>query len=685
METISSLTDDGSYLVKVQLLENVNNLLTNHPTNKNIQELWLEVILSLIRDNDNKIVDASIKSLTAVFQKIESFENTINDLQLLPWKIIKLIMDKGKRSLLQTVMSSVTKNFLSQDKLRKIETHIFTSNKSQAWCILSIIAKQIKSNNPDIVVKTFLDQVDCINESNDFHLLIEVIQNWIVFFNKDSKIQISTRLSEVLEAGSCSITMLHHLYEICVTTRKILNGDNDTNKFIGELNKLSQKYILDNVADFEGISNDERFLCYILLYCESNTDLPIRPDRRVIDFMFNFIRKILSDELKIRLENDIPRKLNSCIVVLTRFAIRDNELASEVTPDLSMLLRKQTMHMSVIKTSMQCLNDLCKKHTSTVAPVFKDIVFKLHSNNEEIRLCALANIYDLVMQDFIKMKGRVLLNFLACLVDKNELVQLKSQAAILSYTNDKNQNLLYTCFLESVFLFNDFVQTENFGVFPPDEIDRNYKLLHGNDNREMRNELYNFFIQNIHDLNEVHLLLLLNQIITIKEKLEKEKFKKCPSGVETFKDLLYIFKMICEKRGESKINVIKANNAEYADDNEASEEIAETSKSSKQKATRKSRSTMTVNDAVPVIEKMILVFPTFVDLIIDYDQSLQPSVSELTRSIAQNFPTFIEFSKPESFWSRQQNDVNPLSKKTRKSIKRRMTCSNSDDDGSEKD
>lgn len=82
IDTISSLTDDGSYLVKIQLLEIVNSLLTNHSTNKNVLDLWLDVVLNLIRDNDNKIVDASIKSLTAIFQKIESFENTVSDMQV---------------------------------------------------------------------------------------------------------------------------------------------------------------------------------------------------------------------------------------------------------------------------------------------------------------------------------------------------------------------------------------------------------------------------------------------------------------------------------------------------------------------------------------------------------------------------------------------------------------------------
>lgn len=649
--------------------------------------MWLDVILDLIRDNDNKIVEASVKQLTGIFQKIESFENTVNEMQLLPWSIIRRIMAKNKRGLLQTAMSSVTTNFLSQDKLRKIETHIFTSHKSEAWCILSIIAKRMKSNNPDIVVKTFLDHIEHLDDhsydTNDFHLILEVIQNWTPSFNINSKTQIASKISELFEKGNCPISLVHHLYEICTLTRTILFGKEEMLKFSRKLNEGSRKYVLGHSESFAENAGDEKILCFLLLYCETNTDLPKRPDKNLLEFLFDFLRKIVNDKIKVSTENDVTRKLNCCIIVMTRFAVRDNELASDLTPLLAMILKKKSMHMSSIKTAMQCLNDLCKKHTATVTPVFKEIIYKLHSQNEEIRLCALANIYDLVMQDFLKLRGRVLLNFLACLVDKNEMIQLKSQAAILSYAADKNHNLLYTCFLESVFLFNDFIQTDNFGVFPLDEIDRNYRLLHGEDKREQRFELYKFFVQNIHDMNESHLLMLLKQIIVIKEKLEKNKFKKSSNGIETFKDLLHIFKLICEKRGESKMNVSKAENAEYANDEEI-EEVAQTSTAAQQKTNKRKQSSVTLNDAIPVVEKMILIYPKFVAEMIEYDKSLENFTNELTKSIVQNFSTFIEYSS-NSFWGQAQNNAKVSTSNKRKKTAKKPSafCGDSSSDDSD--
>lgn len=347
----------------------VNNIIKDHPKNSNAVEMWLEVIMSLIRDNDNKIVDSSVKSLTSIFQKIESFENTVNDAQILPWTVVKLILAKGKRGLLQNAIDAASSSFLTQEKLRKIETHIFTSNKTEAWCILSLIAKKMKSNNSDIVVKTFLD---CITErnydNNDFHLILEVIHNWIETFSVNSRTQIASKMSEVLEDGDCPISMVAHLYEICKLTRATLA--NDQTKFAGKLNLKAKNFLINNFENFSSGESNEKMLSYMLIYCESNTDLPSRPDRKVVDLFFDFLRKILNNQLIVSLQNDIPRKLNIIIIVLTRFALRDGEMAAELTPDLAALLRKN-VNVSVIKTTMQCLNDLCKKHTSTVAPVFK--------------------------------------------------------------------------------------------------------------------------------------------------------------------------------------------------------------------------------------------------------------------------------------------------------------------------
>jgi hypothetical protein len=226
-----------------------------------------------------------------------------------------------------------------------------------------------------------------------------------------------------------------------------------------------------------------------------------------------------------------------------------------------------------------------------------------------------------------------------------------------------------------------------------DEIDQNYLLLNGDSNREPRHELYQFFVQNIHDLNEVHLLMLLKQINVIKEKFEKKKIRHSSSGVNTLKDLLYIFKLICEKRGESKIKINKGEGGGNNEDYEADDaEIPQNSTKETPTRGRKNKNNLTVNDAAPVVEKMIQIYPAFVDFIVDYDNSLKDDVDELTKSIAINFASFIEYSK-ENFWNRVQKenaksekcDGKRSKKKRGKKDNKKSIANESDEDGNEDD
>lgn len=666
-----NLTDDSSYLVKTQVIELVNSLMKKFPKQQKLLVLWLEAILCLLRDDDTKIVENATKSLTDVFKKIESYENTDTDDKILPWIIIRLIMAKGKRNILLKAFNSMNTNFLTQNKLRQIETHIFTSNRTEAWCLLSLIAGKMNSNNPDIVIDSF---IECIEQNssdcNNLHLILEVIKEWMKYFNPNSILTVATKSSEMLKRGECQIGIIQHLYEICLMARTKQEMDKDKTCFPKRLNDISLNYLLDNFENFRNNTSNEKYLSYMLIYCETNTDLPQKCNQNLLDLFIGYLRDAVRGKISFSIQHDVPRKLNILITVLTRFAIRDCEIASVISPELGMLLRKN-VNISVLKNIMLCLNDLCKKHTATVEPVFKEIVYKLQSPNDEIRLFALEVIFELVMQDYIKLKGRVLLNLLICTVDKNEDVALKAMSSILSYTNDKNPNLLYSCFLESVYIYNNFVQTEDFGVFPANELDANFKALYGPEKLEQRQELYEFFVQNINEMNEIHLMLLLKNINIMYEKLHKKQFKKLENGVNTFKDLLYIFKLICNKREDSKNKIEKSEDVTVVEDYD--EELGLDLPHSSTKKTiaeprnnRKNKNLPTMKDAIGVLEKMIVIYSQFVNLMSDYDSSLVSDLNELSFAIAKHFGSLIEYAKPVGFWNGLRKKLDKPSKSTPK-------------------
>jgi condensin-2 complex subunit D3 len=387
-----------------------------------------------------------------------------------------------------------------------------------------------------------------------------------------------------------------------------------------------------------------------MIYGETTTDLPSRPDKKILDYFFGYLKSAVDGKISFSFQLDTPRKINLTVTLLTRFAIRDYELAASLSPFLGKLLC-QKIPITIIENVMLSLNNLCKKHTATVEPIMKDIVYQLKSPNDEIRICALENLYDLILQDYIKLRGQVLLHILASLVDKNENVTLKATALILNYAYDKNQNLLHTCFIESVFVLNGYFQFEDFGVFPASELDNKSTILMGEHKRDYRYELYDFFCKNIHEMNEVHLLMLFKYVLTILEKFKKKKLVKNRYGVQAFQDLLHCFKLICEKREESRSKIEKT--SDNADDDDMDddlpvEQVIEAAVA--KKSTKINKNLPTMKDAIQLIEKVILVYPQFYDCMKSYDKSLEPGLNLLSLAIAKNFKNLVQYAKPADFW-----------------------------------
>lgn len=664
IEIMSNIADDPSQMVKSAGIETMNNFLRKYPQNIQLIEMWVDLILCLLKDDDGKVVDAAIKSLIEnLFNKIVAYEDCTSDESYMPWLIVRAILKKGKRNVVMKALSSSMKEeWLTKRQLENIETHIYSANKTEGWALLSLIARNIKSNKTEFVLKNLLDLIQTNSFDNvNMHLILEVVKAWIDQFSKSAIAQMVAHFGELLKAGKSNITMIPYFYDLCKMARKrMFENPEKVSEFVTDLNNIAKNYLLANLMSFHTNSHDEKFLNYLMIYGETATDLPSRPDKQILDYFFTYLKTAVEGKISFSVQHDTPRKINLVVTLLTKFAIRDYELAASLSPYLGKLLGKK-IPITIIGNVMLALNNLCKKHTATVEPIMKDIVHQLKSESDETRICALENLYDLILQDYIKLRGQVLLHILASLVDKNENVSLKATALVLNYAYDKNQNLLHTCFIESVFVFNGYFQFGDFGVFPAGELDSRSTILMGEHKRETRYELYEFFCKNIHEMNEIQLLMLLKYILTIHEKFKKKKLVKNKQGVQAFQDLLHCFKLICEKREESRSKIEKTGENNDDDDLDGDlpvEQVIEGAVTTK-KAAKVNKNLPTMKDAIQLIEKVILVYHQFVEFMKNYDVSLKPGLNLLSFAIAKNFKNLVQYAKPAEFWDQYRKKTGP--------------------------
>lgn len=154
---ILKLPDDPTTIVRRQSLIILNKLLENYPNRSGLIELWTQCFLTLIKDSDSKIVELAMTSLkTHVFDKIQIYEKTKGGIHTMPWEILRSVLKLGDRNILKNVVDEWAKTkAINQKFLSVIESHIYSSNSVEALLLLSLIAKKMKSKNPDALVNAF--------------------------------------------------------------------------------------------------------------------------------------------------------------------------------------------------------------------------------------------------------------------------------------------------------------------------------------------------------------------------------------------------------------------------------------------------------------------------------------------------------------------------------------------------
>lgn len=434
-------SQDGSSLVRKQVIQFFNNLLRWYPNNRDLIDIWVRILLVLIRDEDPKICECIMESLKQnIFDNIVSYENSSQDKNYMPWLIVRSILKYGNRNILRTAIDSwIQCRFLTPKTLSLIESHIYTSNCTEAWILLSLISSKMKSKDPDMIVRQFneLIQYDIYDSSINIHLVLEVIEAWIKDFSRSALNQIFNILSDILKSGSSNVTLIQYIYDVCrlacITSQQ--NSQNSDQDWIVNLNGISKQYLINNRNNFitNNDSLDERYLNYMLIYSESNTDLLQHPDKEILTLLIRYLNSISNEKEQFYLDqnNTFDRKVNLSLIVLTRFAIRSTEIASRIVPEFDNLLRKKNLRDSTTKTLIKLSNDLCKRHTSLVESVFRIIVSKLNTPNDSVRLLIIETMHELILQDYLKMRGHILLNILATVVDSNEVISTKATALVL--------------------------------------------------------------------------------------------------------------------------------------------------------------------------------------------------------------------------------------------------------------
>jgi hypothetical protein len=267
---MSNIADDPSQMVKSAGIETMNNFLRKYPQNYQLIEIWVDLILCLLKDDDTKVVDAAIKSLIEnLFNKVVAFEDCTTEENYMPWLIMRAILKKGKRNVvIKSLSTSMQADWLTKRQLEKIETNIFSANKTEGWALLTLICRNIKSNKTEFVLKNLLDLIQSNQFDNvNMNLILEIVNAWIDQFSKPAIAQIVAHFGEILKAGNSNITMIQYFYALCKMARKRMfpGQPEKISDFIKDLNETAKNFLIANIMSFHNGTNDEKFLNFMVI------------------------------------------------------------------------------------------------------------------------------------------------------------------------------------------------------------------------------------------------------------------------------------------------------------------------------------------------------------------------------------------------------------------------------------
>ncbi|XP_037051958.1 uncharacterized protein LOC119085627 isoform X2 [Bradysia coprophila] len=638
------MVEDVSPTVRRQLVSTMDKILGTK-TSESICKSYVKVMLFLANDTDPKIVDDVMDSLRKyIFDNIDKYESTASERQLFPWRLLRLIIASGEDSLdlRKCIDKSINRKLMTARTLEYVETYLNSPYSLDAWILLSMVASNIKSKTPQFVYFKLQDNLcDFANEAptKAFYQL-DVVQKWFDDFPRQNQIDLFSKFTMLLESGKVSPLHVKRIYEMCY---KYAQRTGELESWTIQLKTTCENYILKHCkSEMLSDSYDHQLINYLVIYSET-IDESKQINRNITTFLFNFLQAELPK--KINVDPNLTQKVNIIQIVLTRLAFRDDDILTKCVPMLATLLNRRGLADSICETAIKCLGDLCKKYTQLVESVISSVLLKTQSQSEKVRKCAIETLASLILEDYLKFRGSLLLYVLAATADQKTNIARLAHELIIKFANEKNAILIRSCLRECPFAFNDCKLVDNSEMFGSDLCLKSPLKSKLDDRRY----IYRFLV---HNLEVINCYTYFENFSTIKDRLSKKGFQKSPELVESIQDFLYICEHICKSK-----EIPKSKTADTGIEGDEDGETAGPSKGPEEAASsapttrKRNRQQTTLPEAMVVVEKAISRFPELSDTLAKLDASFKTSFDQICYAIGEHFGDSIKYF-PNSFWDK---------------------------------
>lgn len=299
------------------------------------------------------------------------------------------------------------------------------------------------------------------------------------------------------------------------------------------------------------------------------------------------------------------------------------------------------------------------RNTAVVEAIVPYILMKTQHHYANIREFALKTLATLILEDFLKFRGTLLIYVLAGMLDAQREIKELAAELIMKYTLEKNEIFMRTCLIECPFVFNAspcFGQTMS-------SVSRSGNILKGAAKQPAREYIYRYLIRKV---EAVHLYMYFGNVTRLLDHIEKDNVLEQSVDMQAaVADFLYICAEICianekQKKNMNKIAKENQNGDDLPEDNEMLSQPKDTDTPAEgepadgpTKGRRGKKNQPTMTQALAVVEKIVPMIATIDEKLRPLNPTLYaPVIDRLCTEMCIHFETLLEYGQPRKFWAK---------------------------------
>lgn len=517
---ISRRCRDPTLTVRRFAVQVLSQLLQQFPDNSQLLDEWVRTVMPQIFDIEIKVQEKVLEYLQELLlNRIVDVSTCSNHLESnLPWKLLNTLTNMKMRKHLSKACNLWVKNgTINNSLLKSIQSHVGTNNNVGAWILLAALAENTKLPSMNKYISNYKE----IFEKNDFHtsLVLQVLRYSWSSLNHEVLERLRVYLCECLEQFKINFGLISICLDIIHNIIQHISPDKNGKSLETSMLNLIQISEAEITKIFKTEDQIAEAAPKYLRAMLTLGHATLLCTHKISPLTLRILQGILLEwEALPEVIREIEELQASAVVILGQQAMRDREIAKEVVPIFGRLMKQETNLSSSIQIPMKinvakALADICIRFTALVEPYLSDMCVSMKDSNPQVREAIMVIFIQLLLEDFIKIKGPFFFHILTMLSDSDNTIRELTIFLIEERLLTKNKTLISQQFVQSMYHYNNYQSQHKTYERRMREKERKALTLPGRRNEEKRRTIYDFMLDHLDPPGKINLLVKITSQI----------------------------------------------------------------------------------------------------------------------------------------------------------------------------